>query len=86
MSKTIILHNQHIAASKGSQRKPHPDKAPESGEFVEVDTWTIVYTDRMTGDQITITFDRETRDVLVRQLTDGIVLAGGSLPDVLPPR
>lgn len=54
---------------------------PEDGASPEVvDVWALVLTDYQTRDQIRIAFRRDTRDELVRQLTDGIVLAGGELP------
>ena len=45
-----------------------------------VDVWMIVLTDRQSGDQIRVSFRKDARDELVRQLTGGIVLAGGELP------
>jgi hypothetical protein len=55
--------------------------APEgNGEPRQVDVWTLVFTDRQSGDQFRIAFREDTRDELVRQLTGGIVLAGGNLP------
>lgn len=55
----------------------------EGEETLEVvDTWTIILTDRQSRDQIRIAFRREARDELVRQLTGGVVLAGGELPKI----
>jgi hypothetical protein len=54
------------------------DESSEGAEVVDV--WTLVLTDYQTRDQICIAFRRDTRDELVRQLTDGIVLSGGQLP------
>lgn len=46
------------------------------------DEWRLVFTERIpsTGDLVIYEMNRETRDAVVRQLTDGIVLAGGQLP------
>lgn len=46
------------------------------------DVWVLFFTEKFppTGDEITFEMDRETRDAVVRGLTDGIVLAGGDLP------
>lgn len=48
----------------------------------EDDEWVIVFTETYppTGNVITYEMNRETRDAVVRALTDGIVLAGGDLP------
>lgn len=58
------------------------DEPGDNGEPGVAEVWTLVLTDRQTQDQIRIGFRRETRDVLVRQLTDGIVLAGGEFPKI----
>lgn len=46
------------------------------------DEWRFIFTEQIppTGDQIIYEMNRETRDALVRELTNGIVLAGGELP------
>lgn len=48
----------------------------------EDDEWVLVFTEKYppTGDEIRFEMNRETRDAVVRGLTDGIVLAGGDLP------
>jgi hypothetical protein len=57
----------------------HVEKESIPGED---DVWTLVFTEKMppTGDEIRFEMNRETRDGVVRGLTDGIVLAGGDLP------
>lgn len=80
MPKSITLVNQHIAVERGSQLDN--EASEENGSPVSVDTWTVVFTDRTYGDQIRITFRREARDDVVRQLTGGVILAGGDLPSV----
>jgi hypothetical protein len=80
MPKAIALVNQHIGVERGSELDS--EESEKSGAPVSVDTWTIVYTDRTYGDSIRVTFRREARDALVRQLTGGVILAGGDLPKV----
>ena len=48
----------------------------------EDDTWILVFTEKIppTGDEIHFEMNRETRDAVVKGLTDGIILAGGDLP------
>lgn len=65
------LRNQQISADKN-------DGPPE--------TFRVVLTDQETGDVIWFTFNKGVRDILVRQLTGGIVLAGGEFPKVPFPR
>lgn len=52
------------------------------GESGEDDLWKMTFQERKppTGDEIVFEMNRETRDALVRGLTDGIILAGGDLP------
>lgn len=68
-----ILSGYHIQAVKGAEPDSQNGGAP-------VDVWMLALTDSVTGDQIRISFRRDTRDELVRQLTGGIVLAGGEMP------
>lgn len=74
MPSITMLVGHHIQAVKGNE--------PETvdGEPQVVDTWTIVLTDMQSQDQIRVGMRRDVRDELVRQLTGGIVLAGGELP------
>lgn len=48
----------------------------------EDDLWSLVFEEKFppTGDLVQFEMNRETRDAVVRGLTDGIVLAGGDLP------
>jgi hypothetical protein len=78
MPKYVTLINQHIGVERGSELDDEESK--KNGAPVSVDTWTIVYTDRTYGDQIRVTFRKEARDQIVRQLTGGVILAGGDLP------
>jgi hypothetical protein len=74
MPKVITLVDHHMAAVKGTE-------VEESGtDAALVDVWELVFTDRSNRDQIRIRFRREARDEIVRQLTGGVVLAGGDLP------
>jgi hypothetical protein len=78
MPRVTNLVGFHMAAVKGKEEDP----AEGNGEPKIVDVWTLVFTDRQTQDQIMISFREEARDALVRQLTGGIVLAGGNFPKV----
>lgn len=75
MPKTTILHNHAMRAEKSSRVVERPGEEPTMEEV-----WTMAFADRQTGDSIQVTFDRTSRDELVRQLTGGIVIAGGELP------
>lgn len=71
------LVGYHMQAVKGSEVEEQDGQAQGM-----VDVWMLIFTDRNSGEQIRISFRREARDELVRQLTGGIVLAGGQLPNV----
>ena len=77
MPQVHQLVGYHMQAVKGSEVEEQ-DGSPSG----MVDVWMLIFTDRQTHDQIRISFRREARDDLVRQLTGGIVLAGGELPKV----
>jgi CheY-specific phosphatase CheX len=76
MPRQEILAGFHIMAQKSQE------PTTENGKPEIVDIWTLIFTDGTTGDQIRISFRKDTRDSLVSQLTGGIVLAGGQLPEV----
>ena len=79
MPRRTELFNHHIAVHKGQE----PETAGETnGGSALVDVWTLIFTDRVSGDQVAIGFRREARDEVVRLLTGGVVLAGGDLPQV----
>lgn len=77
MPRVENLVGFHIAAVKG-----HETDETSPGELQTAEVWTLVFTDMQTKDQIRIAFRREARDSLVRQLTGGVVLAGGDFPKV----
>lgn len=54
----------------------------QPGPAGQDDIWTLIFTETKppTGDQIIFSMNREVRDHIVRELTGGIVLAGGELP------
>ena len=60
--------------------KSHETDETSPGELETAEVWTLVFVDTQTQDQIRIAFRREARDTLVRQLTGGVVLAGGEFP------
>jgi hypothetical protein len=78
MAEIVTLTNQHVQVVKTREPTPTSDDGVEI-----VDFWTLVMTDRHTGKQIKLALGREARDDVVRQFTDGIVLAGGGLPKIL---
>ena len=57
----------------------HVEKIQVPGEE---DEWRLIFEEKIpsTGDQVVFEMNRQTRDGVVRALTDGIVLAGGDLP------
>lgn len=56
--------------------------AVQSGELRDGRRWIFTFADRHSGDTIRFAFDDDVRDYIVRELTGGIVLAGGDLPKV----
>ena len=80
MPKTMHLYNQHIGVERSSELDA--EESEKNGAPVMVDVWTIVLTDRTYGDQIRMSFRKDTRDAVVRDLTGGVILAGGDLPSV----
>lgn len=75
MTRIVTLVDQSI----GVQKKREPREG-EGGAVENIDIWTLVIVDRHTREQIHLAFERDTRDDIVRQLTDGIVIAGGGFP------
>jgi hypothetical protein len=73
MPRTEILDGFQMAIEKAQTVEAHE---AENGEPVVVPLWTLILTDRRSGDQIRISFKEDTRDVMVRQLT-GVVMPGG---------
>ena len=81
MPRVEILSNFHIQAVKSQETDI--TRGEDGSEQLEVaDTWTLILIDRESKDQIQIAFRREARDELVRQLTGGVVLAGGEFPKI----
>ena len=75
MPKQVMLYNQHIAVEKGTEIDgPASEK---EGAPVVREMFTIILTDKSYGDQIRISFTKDVRDDIVKQLTGGIVLSGG---------
>lgn len=65
----------HLA---GWQVKAFKGAEPDGDGMAEV--WTIAFQEQGSGNQIVFAMRREARDELVRQLTGGLVLAGGEFP------
>ena len=80
MPRTEILSNFHIQAVKSQETEITDENGSEGLQMVDV--WTLILTDRQSPHRIQIAFRRAARDELVRQLTGGVVLAGGEFPKV----
>ena len=85
--KVEELTNHHIGVERGKVPDAQATQAlrevnPGTEEVVMMDYWIVVLTDRDSGDQIRMGLTRKGRDGLVRDLTGGIVLAGGELPQL----
>lgn len=74
MPRLEILNGFHMQAVKSTEPEDDGDGV------TTVDVWTLILSDRHSGDQIRLSFRKDARDELVRQLTGGVVLAGGELP------
>lgn len=72
MPKAIALYNQHIGVQKGTEIDNKASE--EEGSPVVREVWTFVFTDKTYGDETRITFNKETRDQLVKDLMGGLVL------------
>ena len=59
-------------------------KGADIEERGAAETWTLVFREQGSGNQIVFAMRREARDELVRQLTGGVVLAGGEFPQLGP--
>lgn len=79
MPTTTFLTGHSIDVEKGTELVER-----ESGETTAEEKWSLVFQCRVTGNVIRYSFNRETRDELVRRLTGGIVLHGGELPNLKP--
>lgn len=73
-----VEHGEVIDTAATAEARMTDMNAPE----VKVPIWTVVLTDRDNGDQIRLALARKGRDGLVKDLTGGIVLAGGQLPNL----
>lgn len=72
----LFNHQMHVEKSQDVQT------SKDNGEPEIVDAWELIFTDRGSGDQVRIKFGRDARDSIVKQLTGGVVLAGGEFPKV----
>ena len=77
MIRQILLGYDADVITGTRSMRPTPEEPPE-----DVPVWTLRFVDRMSGDTVEWSCGRETRDEIVKQLTGGIVLAGGELPRV----
>lgn len=80
MSEIKTLRGFHIGVEH--KKEPVIPEGEDNGAPDVVDVWTLVFTEVQppTGNQYQISFERESRDEIVRKLTGGVVLAGGQFP------
>jgi len=78
MPRDIVLRGNSVRVSRGML----PVAPGSNGEPQVAQRWVLTYIDAQTGDTIRFAFDDEVRDYIVRELTGGVVLAGGNLPKV----
>ena len=71
MATRLQLAGWNVNAVKGAEQE-------QNGDFTDV--WTLVFQEQGTGNQIMFAMRRDARDELIRQLTGGLVLAGGEFP------
>lgn len=57
-------------------------KETEMSKDGVVEVWVLYFQEHGTGNQLRFAMQKEPRDELVRQLTGGLVLAGGDLPQL----
>lgn len=75
--KTMTLNGWNVGVEKAQIQT-----APIAGVSETAEGWTLRFIEVLppTSDQIVFTFGKEVRDMIVRELTGGIVLHGGELP------
>lgn len=73
MPKVVTLHNQHMGVEKGSEIDA---QASTEDTPVVKEMWTLVFSDRTYQDQIRISFGKEARDQVVKDLMGGIIMPG----------
>lgn len=76
MPRDVVLRGHDVRVGSG----PIPVARGSNGEPVIETQWVITYIDKQTGDTVRYAFGDEVRDYIVRELTGGVVLAGGNLP------
>ncbi len=77
MAKHEILEGWNVGASK--TQVPVPGK---NGQPAIEERWVLDFVENGTDNRISFLMNKETRDHVVRQLTGGIVLAGGDFPQL----
>lgn len=78
----MAKHTNLVGWDIGARKAAKLVEAGENGEPATEEMWQILLIERGTNDRITFEMNRVVRDELVRQLTGGIVLAGGDLPQL----
>jgi len=77
MARTEVLQGWNVGA-----RKIQMPVQGDNGDPGLEERWELGFIEVGSGNRIVFVMDKNTRDVLVRQLTSGIVLAGGDLPQL----
>ncbi len=75
MAKHEILQGWNIGAAKVTVPIQGKNGQPSMEE-----RWDLRFIENGTGNLISFLMDKDTRDHVVRQLTSGVVLAGGDFP------
>lgn len=79
MPKTTQLWLYHIDVQK--DRELDRERSTEDAPVMR-DIWRLVFTDRRTGDEISISFTEEIRDNLVKKLTGVSVASALDMPQI----
>jgi hypothetical protein len=77
--KHLTLQGWNISVEKTTIQAPSQSG---NGGMVDVEGWVFKFTEVVppTGDTVSFAFGKDVRDMVVRELTGGIVLPDGSRP------
>lgn len=84
--ETRVIHGTmngwNVSVEKQVIHQQNPDGPP--GQVEPVDGWVLVFDEVIprTGNTLRFPFGKDVRDMIVRELTGGIVLHGGELPKI----
>jgi hypothetical protein len=74
LPKTSQLWNYHIDVQK--DRELDSERSTEDAPVMR-EIWRLVFTERRTGEEISISFTKEVRDSIVSKLMGGVALGDG---------